>query len=266
MKQLRTFAVAVTLLGLVGTMSCMSSGTPEGDESIDSVEAMQPGEELYVREETRIRKRVVGIPTGSELVATSELWIGDGRVALVMDGRTAIVDLRGGTGVFINHRNRTYVETAHPLDPSRAFPDDLAGGHFQPPTTAVVHETGDSVRVLDRECTGYETTVWDVKSGHRSNPRTMLAYATSDLPVDLAPYYALIKDMRVLFNRDARAVAELEKIEGVQLSVELRQGSVWSGTTLEERAVEIAARIPPADLYTVPAGYTRNDTFSRADF
>ena len=266
MSRCRTLAVALSSFALLCTVHCTSSDAPDGKESSASVDAMQPGEELYLREETRIRKRVVGIPTGSELVATSELWIGDGRVALVMDGRTAIVDLRSGTGVFINHRNRTYVETAHPLDPSRAFPDDLAGGHFQPPTTAEVHETGNSLMVLDRECTGYETTVWDVKSGHRSNPRTMLAYATSDLPVDLAPYYALIKDMRVLFNRDARAVAELEKIEGVQLSVELRQGSIWSGTTLEERAVEIAARIPPADLYTVPAGYTRNDTFSRADF
>lgn len=261
-----TFSVAGIMLALVSTLHCTSSEAPDRSESISSVDAMQPGEELYVREETWIRKRVAGIPTGSELVAKSEMWIGDGRVALIMDGRTAIVDIRSGTSTFINHRNRTYVKTAHPLDPSRDFPDDWALGHFLPLTTAEVRETGERLEVLDRECTGYETTVWDVKPGQRSNPRTMTAYACTDLPVDLAPYYALIQDMRVLSNRDRRAIAELEKIEGVQLSVQLREGSIWSGRTIEERAVEIAARTPPAGLYSVPEGYTRKDTFTRDDF
>lgn len=65
-----------------------------------------------------------------------------------------------------------------------------------------------------------------------------------------APYYALIADLRVLFNRDARGIAELEKIEGIQLSVQLREGSFWSGRSIEERAVEIAVRIPPGGLLT----------------
>jgi hypothetical protein len=129
-----------------------------------------------------------------------------------------------------------------------------------------VTETGDSLEILDRECAEYEATVWDVKSGQRSHPRTMTVHASVDLPVDLAPYYALIQDMRVLFNRDRRAIAELEKIEGVQLSVQLREGSVWSGRTIEERVIEIEARVPPADLYSEPEGYTRKDTFTRDDF
>ncbi len=223
--------------------------------------------DFYVKEVTHVKSYFLGILIGSEEESVSELWIGDNRIALVEEGRTLIVDLDRNSFIFINPFAETYVEASLPLTTSEILSEDVKRQYEKRRPSGRVEKTDGTREFLQKDYTEYEVTYWDLQDGKRSNRRTFQVWATTDVPFDLTLYYEVLMNMRKIYNRHDRLRRELQKIEGLQMGMEMEMegtGIAWSKKLVTE-VVEVSEKEPPADVYSVPAGYAKKEFLSPKD-
>ncbi len=214
---------------------------------------------VYIRNEATLQEVILGIAVHSELVAVSETWVGDDIIAGTENGRTVIVDRQRRRLAYIDHKHQTWVEAALPLDLSTLFCEHSLRTHNENRSSGEVTATSSSRRILGRKCRQYDVRSWRVEGGLIENETRITVWASADVPFDLTLYDEMLYNMRLIYNRDAVYRSELEKIEGLQMGLEMRTGTVFRGRRIVDETVRLESRTAPSGTFAPPAGYTRKD-------
>jgi beta-lactamase regulating signal transducer with metallopeptidase domain len=221
---------------------------------------------VYVRNEFKFEDLVLGVPIHSELWAVSETWIGDDIIAGTERGRTVIVDRAQQRLLYVDHKHRTWVESPLPLDIPTLFCEHSLKTHQKRRSSGEVTETRRTRRILGRKCRQYDVHSWHVGDGRIHTEEWIKVWASTDVPFDLSLYDDMLYNMRLIYNRDAIYRSELEKIEGLQMGLELRSGNFLRGRRYFDETVRMEARTPPRGTFSAPAGYTKKERIEDFEF
>ena len=193
----------------------------------------------------------------------SEQWIGDGRVAVISPESTVIIDLKKNVMDIVNHKSKTYVEAALPLDFASLMPPQMAQmmqGMMK--MTVTVSPTGQKKTFGEWNCDEY-----DVAMNMMMMPMKLKVYATTKVPFDLKDYQEKIQTnmLKSQMRLDDASVAEMSKIKGFWISSETSGEMMGAKIRSTMQVVEISKKDAPAAAYSVPAGYKKQDKFSMQD-
>jgi hypothetical protein len=195
----------------------------------------------------------------------SETWIGDGKMAVIGARRTVIIDSADSLMFFVNHTDSSYVEIALPMDWVSAGGEQLAARVMSFQRHGDIKETGESKKIGEWHCKGYEIASHIVYQGNNYYETESLVWVTSDLPVDLDAYAAMANQIGMLRNYHVDFIEKLGKIRGVQLgseTVNYRKGFSFNAS---EELLEAYEGDPPDGVYSVPEGYTKKEHVTMQD-
>jgi hypothetical protein len=258
--------VLPTAVGVVPSVEAADGVATVSHGQRSAEPARTAGEYTVVRSAFREERRVMGVAVDSRQLAISETWVGDGIVAATERNRTTIVDLRRSRLTFIDHGAEIWVETPLPLDVTSILSEEMQRRWRGIRTTGTVEPTRERERILGRRCSAYEVTSWNATGGGQlSNQTTFKVWVSTDVPFDLELLDALLLNLRILYNRDEAYRDELARMPGLQMRLELRQGSPLLGTWYVDEVVEMATAEPPPGTFEPPEGYRRVDRIEELD-
>jgi len=238
---MKKFMLAVLVL-LVATSSAFADTYVKSKTHTDAVAAM--GQNTPARDET------------------VETWFSAGRFATGSSDSWFVIDVAKKVAYFINHKDKTYVETPLPLDFAKLLPAEVAGMADMMKMTATVKETTETKKIGSWDCTGYDATMTMM-----GMPMNMRIWASTAVPFDFAAFNATI--MPAVLQGQMRlgeaSVAEFAKIKGYQIATDMSADMMGAKIRMTQEVVEIADRPAPDGIYAPPAGYKKNASLSLAD-
>ncbi len=192
----------------------------------------------------------------------SEQWLGNNKMAMISASQITVIDLSIKKVFFIYHDKKSYVETSLPLDMSKLLPANIKGMAAMLKMTVKVSPTGQTKTINGRKCDGYniemKTAMMPIKS---------ISWVTTDVPFDWKGYaekmYATALAAVMPFVDEA-SLAELRKIQGIQIAQESTMSMMGNEMKTTSEVVEMIEKPAPAGLYSVPAGYTKIDNLIMA--
>jgi hypothetical protein len=193
------------------------------------------------------------------LLAESEVWIGDDWVVETSRGRTLMVDFGESTLTYLDHTQEFWTSTPLPLDLDQLLVADARARMRANRTYGEVTRLDDTIEIEDVTCRKYRVDQWRERDGMRHDHATFDVWASEE-PPHYGPVFAgFLEVMRQMYDRDATYRRELATIRGLQLRLEMREGTIWQRVRFVDSLDEIAAVPVPADLFTVPDHYRRVD-------
>jgi hypothetical protein len=193
----------------------------------------------------------------------SEQWIGDGKVAIISPANTMILDLNQKVINIVNHKAKTYVSAPLPLDLASLLPSQLAGALASIKMAAVVTPTGNKKTYGTRSCDEYSVALTVSMM-----PLTIKVYASTDVPFDYKNYVEKVQISMIksqLIGIDDASIKELGKIQGFWIATETNADLMGAKIHQSTEVIEMTSKPAPAEIYTVPAGYTKQDSLSLQD-
>ncbi len=195
--------------------------------------------------------------------SVSEQWIGSDKFAMITDQSVSVIDLSKNVMYIINHKAKTYIEAPLPFDFTSLLPAQMASmmqGMMK--MTVTVNPTGGKKTVGSWACDEYDVTM-----NMMMMPMKMKVYATADVPFDLAAYMSKVYGtmLKSQFRLDDASASEMMKVKGFWISSETTMEMMGSKIRTTSEVVEISQKTPPAGVYSVPAGYTKQDKLSMQD-
>ncbi len=193
----------------------------------------------------------------------TEQWIGDGKVAAISAANTMILDLAKNVQYIVNHKTKTYIETPLPMDLASLLPPELSGMLQSLKMTATVTPANTKRTVGTRSCSEY-----DVSLTMSILPLKVKVCATTDVPFDIKRYTEKILPslQKVqMIGLDDASIKELAKIEGMWIASDTSAEMMGAKIHSTMEVTEITEKSAPAGIYSVPAGYTKQDKLSLQD-
>lgn len=222
--------------------------------------------DICIKEEVWREEYSEGKKIGSEKEGTNELWIGKSRVSYSVPGNTLIVDLDKNQFVFIHHKSKTYVEATLPLDMTNVLSERLQARFRTQKTTGTVKETGETMKIMEKECKAYEVNMQELVGSVAVRDSVITVWATTDLSFDWKGMDTLMENLRKIHNRDEKLRNELKKIKGIQMLLESAAEEGGAALKYVEKVVEMSEKEPPPSVYSVPPGYEKREKIESLDF
>ena len=195
-----------------------------------------------------------------ERTDTMSLWIAPTRAVCLVGPVKVIIDADRDLLILVNETAKTYVQArlGRPAVESMT-PDDREATPSHD-TTATVRRTGETRTVLGRNCQGYAIEL------HANLDHKAMAWVSSDVPVDLASYRALMKKLYAFLGRfDAPSTDQLLGLPGYVLAQENVADLKGETLRVNREVIEMSAKTAPAGLFDVPEGYVRKPGLTHAD-
>jgi hypothetical protein len=227
-----------------------------------SVVALSLSADVYIKSKTHTdAMSVMGQNTPAK-DGFSEQWIGNDMFAMISEDQSYVIDLKKNIGYIINHASKTYVETPLPLDLAKLLPPEAAAFAGMMKMTMTVNPTNDTKKIGQWNCAGYESTTTVMGMAIKTK-----IWASTDVGFDVAAFNSKIFSNFVKGQMmvDDASVKEMAKIKGFQISSDTSgeiMGAKMKSTT---EVVEIAKKDAPANVYGVPAGYTKKATLDMSE-
>ena len=192
---------------------------------------------------------------------TTEQWLGDDKFALITPELSIVADMKKNILYWINHGNKSYIESPLPFDFAKIVDPQMAQMMSQMKMTVTVTPNGQTKTVGQWNCAGY-----DVAMNMMMMPMKMSVWASTDVPFDVDKFMKLYTNvMKAQLRLDDAAVQEMMKVKGYWIATEMNteiMGAKMHNTT---EVIEISKKSPDASVYSVPAGYTKKDKLSMQD-
>lgn len=190
-----------------------------------------------------------------------EQWIGDGQYATMMPNQTMVLDLNKNVLYIIYPETKTYLETSLPLDLSKILPQQIAQMMSMMKMTVKVTANGQTKQIGNWKCQGY-----DIDMSMSMMNMKMTSWATKDVPFDWKNFAekllpTIMKSSGQMFMDDT-SLDEFKKIKGFQIASEMKMSVMGANVVVTSQVAEITKKSPPAGIYAVPAGYTKQDKLS----
>lgn len=221
--------------------------------------------DTYVKSESHTD----GYYSGGQIVppedSSTEIWIGEKRMAWVTQGQKYIVDAKNNKLLVVNRRDNSYAETALPLDLSKLFSEQDLGTLQMFKRQGTVDAAKEKRKIEKWDCAGYHINDWMIFQGGRINERDLQAWYTTDVPFDVEQFNAMFGVLRQLGNLSDEYQKRLEEVKGFQVASEQTRYNEGTAITTTDRVVEMTQKEPPADAYAVPEGCTKKETLSLQD-
>ena len=189
-----------------------------------------------------------------------EQWVGNNQLVNKTGDKVMIMDMNKKMMFIVNSKDKTYVETALPLDMSKLVPKEAASMISMMKVTVKVTANGQTKKVNKWSCSGY-----DVEMSMMMMQMKMKVWATTDVPFDWKLFSKMYANVSKMQFMDDAAIAELMKINGYQVASEMTMDMMGSKLNVTSQVVEITQKPAPAGIYTVPAGYSKKDKLSMED-
>ncbi len=219
----------------------------------------------YIKEVNQVDTYTFGRKTNSEFLYTSELWIDEDKIAIIEKNKKLIYDQSKNTFCYINLRDSTFVETGLPIELSNLYTDDLYWKFQQKKLTGKVKKTNKTQELLNKQCKLSELTVWDLIDGSKSNKRITKVWTTTDVPCNLELFHDIMRITRTIYNRDEFLINEMEKLQGIQMQVEITTRQFPREKKFISNVVEISQMVPPESIFTVPDGFEKKEKLMEGD-
>ncbi|UCE20106.1 MAG: hypothetical protein JSV84_07130 [Gemmatimonadota bacterium] len=221
--------------------------------------------DVHVKLESHTDSYYYGGITYPEENEVWEAWVGDNKSAYISERRSVIVDLNTNMLSFINHLDSTYAEAALPFQWPNLVSEEMAGRLEMYRTTGTVTESREIKTIGKWACQRYDVNSWIPYAGGRYDEREIVLWITPDVPIDINVYKQIRTVLRQLRNYDEVLVSELGKIEGYQIASETTTYVKGFGYQSTEWVTDMSERQPPADVYSVPEGYTKKEALTWED-
>lgn len=192
-----------------------------------------------------------------------EQWMGPDAFASVAGDTTTLIDFKANKLYIINNAAKTYVEAALPLDMVKLLPPEAAQMAGMMKATVTVMPNGQTKTVGAWPCQGYDVTI-----AMMMMKISIVMWATKSLGAEMKPYMdraytTLLKTQNAFF--DDAALKEYQKIDGFPVASETTMDMMGQAIKSTMEVVEVSKKAAPAGVYTLPAGYKKNDTLSMQD-
>ncbi len=195
-----------------------------------------------------------------ERTSTVDLWIASARMACVAGPARIIVDADRDLLILVNESAKTYAQAAlsKPVSASMTPEDREAMPSHE--AKAAVRKTGQARIVIGRICQGYAIDF-------RSNlDHQVTAWASTDVPLDLAAHRVLFKKLYAFLGRyDGASTEALLSVPGYILSEEDVADLKGETIRVNKDVIEIGEKTPPPGLFAVPEGYAKRPGLTHAD-
>ena len=192
----------------------------------------------------------------------SEQWIGDNKYAMVTPAQNMVMDLSKNVMYIIYPSNKSYVEAKLPLDISKLIPEQIAQMMSMIKISAKVSPTSQTKTIKKWKCTGYDVEM-NIQA-MMSMTMKMKIWATTDVPFDwkiftqkMQPAIMKARSAQMPFGDDL--LKEFQKIKGIQVASETTMNIMGANMRVTTEVLEITKKSAPAGIYSVPAGYKKQD-------
>ena len=218
------------------------------------------GADVYIKSKTHTDPMSMmgqNTPAKDDIV---EQWLGDDVFSMKTGGTGSIVDLKKGVIYIINHNEKSYIESTLPLDFSKLLPAEMAAmAQGMMKMTVTVSPNGQTKTIGSWPCKGYDVTMQMMMM-----PMKMAVWATTEVPFDLNKYMEKTygAQLAAQLRLDDAAIAEMKKIKGYWIASETTMEMMGAKIRTTSEVVEMTKKTPPAGVYTVPAGYKKQDKLS----
>lgn len=188
-----------------------------------------------------------------------EHWLGKNKMAMISQNNSMILNIETQKLYMVNHGNKSYIETALPLDMTKLMPEQMAQmmKGMMEGMTINVQPNGQTKQVANWNASGY-----DVKITVMGMEMKMTFWASKDVPFDWKKYSDLYSEVyKAQFKMGEKFMEEFKKVQGFPVATEMDAMGMKAITT----TVEISQKDPGPDTYSVPAGYAKKDKLSMED-
>jgi hypothetical protein len=193
---------------------------------------------------------------------TTEQWFGDDKFIFITPELSFIVDLKKNVLNWVNNGQKTYIETELPFDFAKIAPPEMAPMMSQMmKMTVIVTPNGQTKTIGQWDCSGYDVSMQMMMMQFKIS-----VWATTNVPFDLDKFAKMYSNVqKALWRIDDAAVQEMMKIKGYWIAFEMTAEIMGAQMRSTSEVIEIAKKTPEASVYTVPAGYTKQDKLSMQD-
>jgi beta-lactamase regulating signal transducer with metallopeptidase domain len=195
----------------------------------------------------------------SRFFAMDEGWHAADKVALIEEGRTFILDKEKNRFLFLNRNRKTWLEVPLPVNRATAFSPELARFFEERKRSGRVEPLNETRQIMGRTCSGFRLIDWSAWGGEQSERAENTVWTTSDVPFRVALFDEAIANIRLLVsNKDEALLREMQqRMRGYQMGIEQETGRFPWKKTYVMRVVEMAEKIAPAGIFSVPSDYSR---------
>ena len=188
----------------------------------------------------------------------TEQWLGDNKFAQISENQNMVVDLNQNVIYVIYPGTKSYVEAKLPLDMSKLLPEQAAAMMKMMKMTITVNPTGESKKVGDWNCKGY-----DINMSMQMMTMKMKSWVTKEVPFDWKAFsekmFPHVMKLSGTMGLDENALKEFKKLEGFQVAMEMKMSLMGQDIKTTSQVVEISKKSAPTGIYSVPQGYTKQD-------
>jgi len=214
--------------------------------------------DVYIKTETHTDAfEIMGQKRPAKDLVT-EQWLGDNKFAQIAENQTMLLDLNKEVMYVIYPGSKSYVEAKLPLDMSKLVPEQMAAMMNMMKMTVTVNPTGESKKVGNWNCKGYDITM-----SMSMMTVKMKSWVTQEVPFDWKAFsekmYPQVMKLSGSMGLDENALKEFKKLEGFQVAVEMTMNMMGKDIKTTSHVVEISKKSAPAGTYSVPQGYTKQD-------
>jgi len=189
-----------------------------------------------------------------------EQWIGTNQMASISGDKVVILDMAKNLMYIVNPKEKSYIETSLPLDMNKLVPKEMAPMLAMMKMTVKVAANGKTQKVGNWNCSGY-----DVDMSMSMMQMKMKVWATTEVPFDWKAFSKMYANIAKMQFMDDSSIAEFNKINGFQVASEMTMNMMGSDMKVNTLVAEITKKDAPANLYKVPAGFTKKDSLSLQD-
>jgi len=214
---------------------------------------------VYCRMITREIDYFLWFEAESRFFSMEEGWHAPNKLALIEGGRTFILDKEKNRFLFLNRNRKTYLEVPLPVNRATAFSPELVRFFEERKTSGRVESLGESQQILGRTCNGFRLINWSAYGGEQTDRAENIVWTTNDVPFKVALFDEALANMRLLVsNKDEALLQEMQQsMKGYQMGIDQETGRFPWKKRYEMRVVEIAEKIAPPGIFSVPPDYTR---------
>jgi len=204
--------------------------------------------DVYIKQQAK-----TGMQGQPEKISYTETWLTKNKLATVMEGKIAIINMDTKMMYLISPATKSYVESSLPVDMSKLMPAQMVQmmkGMMASMEVSIV-PNGQTKKILNIDAKGYLVTTKVMGMETK-----MTLWASSNLPFDWKSYSMMFLELTKAMqsNLGDKFIKEYMKIDGITLGMEMSMmGANMATTTVEINPNKTA----PANIYTVPAGFTK---------
>lgn len=214
--------------------------------------------DVYIKQETKSS----GIPGQEAKTATSEQWMSKDKMVSLTGDQKIILNLGAKKAYFIDLTKKTFVEASLPLDNYKLMKPEAVQmmKMVSDGMTATVNPNNKTQKIGNWNCKGYDAVITVKIMGSEMNTK-MTIWTSTEIPFDWKTYAPMQEEIAKFMMKSGEKIwKEFKKIDGVQIATDMNFSQMGQTIKISTNVIEIDPnKTAPADLYTLPAGFTKNE-------